>query len=327
VNDSVWAGSDRVISGPYHSNGGVRMDGTSNSSVTSSVSSWDCTSQYGCTPEQATAPGVLGNGTDQNLWDYPTPQVDFGAISADFSSLKATAQASGKYWSTGSPSSEWSGQHLIFNADGTVTVKNVTRVTSPAVTTFVDGTTATTTDNSIINAETTTGTYSLPSDCGLIFVENRAWIEGTVKGKVTVVVADVTSASGSADVIFPNSITYSAYDGTSGLTVVAQDDVLIGPNSPGTMTLNGVFIAQSGAFGRNYYGNNASYEPKSALTILGTTVSNKRTGTKWCLNQSCSSYGGYASRTDSYDRRIASDPPPFTPVVSSDYELMDWHEQ
>ena len=48
LNSSVWAGSDRVIYGPYHSNGGIRMDGTANSSVTSSLSTWTCTSSFGC---------------------------------------------------------------------------------------------------------------------------------------------------------------------------------------------------------------------------------------------------------------------------------------
>ena len=52
LNDSVWAGDDRVILGPYHSNGGVRMDGTANSPVTSSLQSWTCSSTYGCSPTQ-----------------------------------------------------------------------------------------------------------------------------------------------------------------------------------------------------------------------------------------------------------------------------------
>lgn len=30
LNANVWAGADRVIVGPYHSNGGIRMDGTNN---------------------------------------------------------------------------------------------------------------------------------------------------------------------------------------------------------------------------------------------------------------------------------------------------------
>ncbi len=333
LNDSVWAGADRVIQGPYHSNGGIRMDGTSNSAVTSSLSTWTCTSSFGCTPNQ-TKNGVFGAGTDSSLWDFPTPQVDFAAISANFTSLKTTAVASGKYWTYSNKNGTNNGIHLIFNADGTVTVKQVTRVTAPTVVAFVDGTTGTTTDYSLINAETTLGTYAIPASCGLIFVENRAWIEGTITKKITVVVADVVDASGAADAIIPSNITYSAYDGSVGLTVMAQDDILIGPNSPSSMTLNGIFIAQGGAFGRNLYTCPGTYEGGSGstrlgtLTILGTTVSNKRTGTKWLNGCSGSTPdAGYQTRVDSYDRYMASNPPPFTPAVSTDYELMDWHEK
>jgi hypothetical protein len=331
LNDSVWAGADRVIQGPYHSNGGIRMDGTANSPVTSSLSTWSCTSSFGCSPT-ATKNGVFGAGTPNNLWSYPTPQVDFSAISANFSSLKTTANASGKYFTYGTKSSPQNGIHLIFNADGTVTAKKVTAVNSPSVDAFVDGTTGASTDYSLIKTESTLGTYTLPANCGLIFVENRAWIEGTITKKVTIVVADVTDANGSVDAIIPNNIVYSAYDGTAGLTIIAQNDVLVGPTSPSTMTINAIMIAQNGAFGRNLYDCPGTYEGGNgstrlaSLTILGTTVSNKRTGTKWLNGCNNGQDAGYQSRTDSYDRRMASDPPPFTPAVSTDYELMDWHE-
>jgi hypothetical protein len=335
LNDSVWAGSDRVILGPYHSNGGVRMDGTANSPVTSSVSTWTCTTDYGCS-RNTTEPGVFGAGTNSNLWDYPTPQVSFSDIAADFSTLKSLAQSQGKYFTYGTKSSQQSGIHLIFNANGTVTVKKVTAVTAPAVYAFVDGTTfggSSSKDYSLIKTETTLGTYTLPANCGLIFVENRAWIEGTITGKVTVVVADLSGGSGSADAIIPDNITYSAYDGSVGLTLIAQNNVLIGPDSPQNMTLNGIFIAQSGAFGRNLYDCPGTYEGGNGssrlgtLTILGTTVSNERTGTKWM--NGCGFYGdaGYQTRIDSYDRAMASSPPPFTPTVSDDYVLMDWHQK
>lgn len=335
VNDSVWVGSDRIISGPYHSNGGIRMDGTSNAAVTSSVSTWTCTSSFGCSPNQ-TKNGVWGAGGPQNLWSFPTPQVDFSAIAADFSSLKTIANTYGRYYTYGTKSSPQNGIHIIFNANGTYTVKDVKTVLSPPVYAFVDGTTFkgnTSVDYSRIQTETTVGTYTLPANCGLIFVENRAWIEGTITSKVTIVAADLSSGSGAADVIIPDDLTYSTYDGTAGLTVIGQNDVLIGPQSPDTMTLNGVFIAQGGAFGRNLYQCPGPYEggtgnsPRLAqLTILGTTVSNKRTGTKWLGGCGAQGDGGYQNRIDSYDRILASNPPPFTPVVSTDYELLDWHE-
>jgi type II secretory pathway pseudopilin PulG len=337
LNDSVWAGSDRVINGPYHSNGGVHMDGTANSPVTSSLSTWNCTSSYGCSPASSSAPGVFGTGPNQNLWEWPVPQVDFSAIAADFGSLKTVAQSDGIYYprysttnGQGDPA-YWRGYHLLFNANGTVTVRRVSATTQLQVTP-VNSADATT-DRVLINNEATYETKTIPVDCGLIFVEDNTWIEGTIPQKVTVVVANIVNANIAPNAYLRNNIQYGATDGTDGLTVIAENDVLVAPDAPTNMTVNGVFIAQGGAFGRNLYLNssrtdcNSTYEPKTSLTILGTTVSNKRTGTKWVNGCGAGDDAGFAVRTDSYDRRLASDPPPFTPVVSTDYELMDWREE
>ena len=331
LNDSVWAGADRIINGPYHSNGGIRMDGTTNAPVTSSLSSWLCTSDFGCSPN-ATKNGVFGSGSNSNFWSYPSPQVDFAGIAADFSGLKTKATNNGGIvlarYSSGSSgnASYYRGYHLIFNSNGTVTIKKVSATASLTVTPI--NASDPTTDHTVITSESTYQTKTIPSSCGLIFVEDNAWIEGTIPSKVTVVVANVTTTGVTPSAMLPDNITYSGTD--AGLTVIAQNDVLITGDSPNNMTLNGIFIAQNGAFGRNYFGNscNGTYEPRGTLTIHGTTVSNKRTGTKWqngCGNGS--SDAGYQSRTDAYDRTLATDPPPFTPTTSTDYQFTDWREE
>ncbi len=339
LNDSVWAGEDRVILGPYHSNGGVRMDGTSNSPVTSSLSSWLCTSSFGCSPNQ-TKTGVWGNGPNQTLWGYPVPQVDFSGIAADFSSLKTRAIASGHYlprYSTGTNTGNqnyWDGYHLIFNGNGTVTVRRVTNTTllhSTHVNTSDDALP----DRTLISSESFYSTLTIPAGCGLIYVEDNVWIEGVVDRKVTVVAANVVTTGIEPNVMLPGNLTYAATDGTDGLTVIAENNVLVTPNSPQNMTLNGIFVAQGGAFGRNYYWRNAnddrcntSYEPRTSLTILGTTVSNLRTGTKWTgVDCGSNNQAGYQTRVDAFDRKLSTDPPPFTPTTSTDYEFVDWREE
>jgi len=332
VNESVYAGADRTILGPYHSNGGIHMDGNSNSPVTSSLATWSCTSSYGCAGTQ-TKNGVWGAGTNQNLWSYPTPQVDFSAISANFTTLKTTATASGLFFATNGTANASRGYHLIFNGNGTVTVKKVNSTLN--IQSFpIDDLSASspTTDYTVISSETLLGTYTIPSNCGLIFVEDDVWVEGTINQKVTLVAADVTHTGVSPNVNLRGNLTYSAYDGTAGLTLIAENDVLVSADSPNNMTLNGIFIAQGGAFGRNLYLNssqsdcNSTYEPRNSLTILGTTVSNKRTGTKW-VNGCASGDAGYQTRTDSYDRRISTNPPPFTPYTSTDYTFLDWRQK
>ena len=347
VNNSVWAGSGRVIYGPYHSNGGIRMDGIANAPVTSSLLSWLCTSTFGCTPD-TTEPGVFGSGPNQNLWSNSVPQVDFSAIAANFSAIKSIAQSSGLYLpryssGTGVTNASSRGYHLIFNSNGTVTVKTVSNETNvPSIP--VDNSTITSpqADYSLINSESnyssakvTSGTYTLPASCGLIFVEDNVWIEGAIPAKVTVVAANVTTAGITPNILLPGNITYTSSTGASGLTAISANDILITPNSPQNMTLNGVFVAQGGAFGRNYYGENTSgyitcpnsYEPRTSLTIHGTTVSNKRTGTKWLSGCYPSGDAGYQTRTDAFDRLLSTNPPPFTPAVSSTYQFVDWRQQ
>jgi hypothetical protein len=136
-------------------------------------------------------------------------------------------------------------------------------------------------DRTLIAAESLYGTYTIPANCGLIFVEDNLWIDGVNDRKVTVVAANVTTTGVEPNVMLPGNLTYAATDGTDGLTLIAENNVLITPNSPQNMTLNGVFIAQGGAFGRNLYSCPGTYEPRGTLTILGTTVSNLRTGTQW----------------------------------------------
>ncbi len=337
VNSSVWAGADRVINGPYHSNGGIRMDGTVNAPITSSLSTWDCTSDFGCTPEQPTAPGVVGSGANQTLWSFPTPQIDFAGIAANFTSLKATAQASGIYlprFSSGNSRSSayHKGYHLIFNADGTLTVREVTNVDTLSNVYPVDGSSGYTNDYTLIGSEAAYKTYTIPANCGLIFVEDNTWVEGVIPSKVTLVVANVTTPGVTPEVVLHGNITYASTDGSDGLTIIGQHDILIAPDSPTDMTLNGTFIAQSGAFGRNYYyypsgGCNGLYEPRGTLTIFGTTVSNLRTGTAWINGCGNGSNAGYQKRIDAFDRQNSTDPPPFTPTTSTQWQFVDWRQQ
>lgn len=338
VGSSVWAGPDRIINGPYHSNGGVRMDGIANAPVSSSLSTWNCTGNFGCSPEQPSAPGVVGNGGNQSLWAYPTPQMDFAGIAANFSTLKSTAFASGIYlpqYSSGNVqgAAYKKGYHLIFNSNGTVTVNRVTSITKLTTVYPIGGSSGYTDDYTLINNENLYQTYTIPAGCGLIFVEDNTWIEGVISGKVTVVAAGVIDSSFKPDIVLRGNITYVSTDGTNGLTVIGAKNILIAPDSPQNMTLNGIFVAQNGAFGRNYYryatsgGCDGTYEPRGTLTILGTTVSYLRTGTAWRNGCGTGSNAGYQTRIDAFDRQNATNPPPFTPFTSTQWQFVDWQQK
>jgi hypothetical protein len=350
LNSSVWAGSSLSITGNYFSNGGVRMDGTNNSYVQSALSTWDCTSSYGCSPEQTTAPGVVGSGSGSALWQYPISSIDFTGMNTNLANLKTYAQNNGGlYFAPASGSTTQRGYHLIFNSGGTVTVKQVTSTIALPSFTATHGWALPGYDSfgypaeySIINSETAGTTYTIPSACSLIFVDDRAWVEGTVKGKVTVVSATPSDVSTTPDAYIPNNITYATGDGTSGLTLIAEGGILIPLTSPATMTIHGIFVAVGGAFERPFYTNDpsygcpydvscvsASYPPyvtRTQLTVEGSIISNLRTGTQW-VDGSNNFVSGYQNRVTSYDELQATNPPPFTPSASTNYSFVLWKEQ
>ncbi len=338
LNSSVWAGTDRQILGPYRSNGGIRMDGTNNSDVMSAVATWTCTSSFGCSPSQS-APGVFGSGSGSSLWSYPVPTVDFAGIATDFPGLKTKAQTYGIMLNPTSVSvggvqqgdafssvggTDQRGFHLVFNSNGTVSVYRVTG-TSGASSIHSDDMRRWQTDYDTITAEIQIGTYAVPSGCSLIYSEAKTWIEGTVSGKALVVAADAGSFN--PDIILNGNIAYAATDGSTGLTAVAEHSVLIPLVVPDAMSIRGVFIAQTGYFGRNLYDCTYSpYDVRTSLTENGTIVSNLRTGTHWTYGW-CSGDSGFLSRTDTYDRLLAFSPPPFTPASAVDYKMVLWREQ
>lgn len=332
VGENVLVGSDRNIKGPYHGNGGVRMNATHNADVTSSVSTWNCTTSYGCNPSQSNAPGVLGTGSNPTLWRYPAQSISFDAISVDLANLQGYVQSGGGlYFGPANGNVNNRGYHLVFNADGTVTVSRVSSTVS------VWGYSTQTnwqTEYNIMGNETLVGTYTIPSTCSVIFVEDRVWIEGTVKGKVLVVAATPTDGGTSSDVLLKGNIFYASNDGSNGLTIVAERNILFPLNAPETMEIHGIFIAQNGRYGHNAYTNSwpyavpsqySSYVLKDQLTTIGTVVSRQRTGTAWdCGGYVCT---GFQQRNDFYDRVLAFSPPPFTSAAAADYGLQLWREQ
>jgi len=327
VDANVWAGPDRVISGPYHSNQGVRMDGTHNATVSSGVTDWLCTSSFGCSSSQ-TVDGVFGNGGPAELWSFPVPQVDFNGITLDLSALENYAQNEGGiYYGQAGGQSNKHGWHAVFNANGTVTIYKVTNTTAVYSYSIDDGWGY---EYNLIKDETLQGTFDIPDTCPVLFFKDRLWVDGTISGKVVVASANVSSPTYDTDIILNGSLTYATGSGTDGAALIAERDVLVGLVVPDSMSINGVFIAQTGKFGRNHYSTYYlsssldQYVTRSTLNTLGTVVSKGRVGTKWtCGGSFCS---GFSQRNDSYDAQLAANPPPFLPSVSDDYTLRNWEE-
>lgn len=332
VNANVWAGPDRQIYGPYHSNGFVRMDGTNNSKVTSGQTSGQCQDIDVCTSSvppfasnTTVVNGVFGAGPRPDLWSSPTPPISFTGVTVDLSNIQTKATTGGgKYFAN----SGGGGYYVVFNSNGTYTVSQIKQSKAQG--------NAYGHAKNFLNSSKLIGTYSVPASCSVIFFEDDIWIEGVVSGKVTIAAADLDTAGVDPTITIIGNLTYANTD--SGLLAIAEKDVLIGLDVPDDMFISGIFIAQTGWFGRKhfstYYSNSATTVNisnslsqdiyKNSLTTTGTVVSNGRVGTKWtCSGVYCS---GFNYRYDYYDRGLAIDPPPLTPKTSDNYQFIEWRE-
>jgi len=332
LNDNVWAGSDREILGPYHSNGGVRMDGENQSVVSSAQEEWVCTSSFGCSTSscanygcrvegsQCICPGVFtstANGSP-DLFDYPVPLFDFTGITIDLAHIKAMAQASGHYLppvTVIDPAGD--GYHIVFQNDGTIQVRIITLLLPTTAYSLEEGWHQ---HSVIIGSEYVYDTYTINPACSALFAEDDLWLEGEVKGKVMIASADLIDPNEDTSVILVGDINYTAFDGSDGLGVVAEKDILISSESPQQMELRGIFIAQKGWFGRNHYPDNF----RDRLEINGSIVSNGRVGTKWSSGGHMVS--GYSERENYIDTRLIYYPPSFVPYVNYEYALLNWEE-
>lgn len=331
LDANVWAGADREITGPYHSNGGIRMDGENQSVVTSAVKNWTCTKSFGCDPPEE-KPGIFGDSGYSELWNYPVPEIDFSNITVDFAEIKDKAKNAGGIYlgPVGGRNSVRRGYRLVFRSDNTVDVYKVTD-TSYAYSKHIDELDAGwQKDYYHIESETFLKNYDVPESCSVIFVEDRVWLEGEISKKTTIAAADIAHTDYNPNIVLSGNIDYKAGAESPGLTAMAENSVLIPLYSPDSMELNGIFIAQKGYFGRNLYPCwYWPYDQRSNLEVKGSIISSERVGTKWQYSTwlCWDTWSGYGERENKYDKDLANSPPPLTPYTSNEYEFVEWRQQ
>lgn len=333
-NAATWYGDSRVITGPVHGNQGVKMDGTHNSSVGSGQATWNCTGSFGCNPDIPAADGVHTDSglATPGLFEYPVSPIDFAGLTIDLAQMRTSAQSGGVFYdrvgTEAGTSGGDNGYHLIFNGDGTFDVYVVTNTSSYWAYSSYEGW-HTSERNDIAGETLLANNVTIPTECPVLFFEDKVWIEGDVDQKVAVGAALNTSNTQN-NIVLHNYIDYVP-GADAGLLAIAEDDVDVGLEVQDDMVANGIFIAQNGRFGRNHY--STAYLPSSldpyvsrnSLTRLGSVVSNTRGGTEWTSGGSHIS--GFQNRITSFDRDQVDNPPPLTPETNDVYELQDWRQE
>ncbi len=329
VDSNVWAGSSRTIVGPYHTNGVVRMDADNQSIVTSKIDTVDCgpTGLGNCGGYWDDINGVYGSGTHPEWWQWAQPDIPFSNFDFDFGQMEAVAISDGIHLPKISDDLSSFGYYLELKNDKTVDIYEVDSIWRWVISKTPSSATSSFPElaGNMNNHRTFLRNEPIPQSCPLIYISDRTWLEGEVSGKVTVVANE--SGAASPDLFLQNNITYANGSDVDGLTVLAERNLLIPLYVPDNMTINGIFFAQKGAYGRNLYeyGNTDvdpydSYKQRDELTTNGTVVSKLRTGTKW------GSVQGFSIRNDNYDRDLAKSPPPLTPFTSPDFRFIEWRE-
>lgn len=328
-NASSWYGSGITVNGLIHSNNGIRMDGTNTSLVTSAKETYMCGSETGCWPAQS-KPGVWGSGGDQGLWQFPVTPIDFDAISLDLTNMRDAAQQEGLYLGD----SNARGYHIIFNSDGTFTLKRVDATSfirgysSPGEGIGQEGVGGCRNLYEVIGNETTLGTYNI-SNTPIVFAEDDLWVEGIVRGRITLVSASFPIQSSERDIWIRGNITYTAYDGRDVLGLVSKDNIFFTRDIPENFQVDAILMAQKGKIIRHRYTNDQCRywivgSVKNSLTINGALISYYKS--YWNFTYGGTLVSGFRTRTVNYDTNVLYAPPPYFPT-SGEYEFISWREE
>jgi hypothetical protein len=314
-NDIIWIGDSETVNGQMQSNGGIRFDGIGNAPIQSAKSTYICPSSQG-SPCPTTKNGVWGSAAQstQNFWQFPVPAVDFSALTSNLATIKSGAQSGGIYL----PPSSAQGYSLVFNSDGTVSVYKVTSLTSDPTGWDVGGTAHN--EDIDYNARTLQYTQAIPAN-GMIYIEDKVWVEGTVKGRVMLAASLLPYNPATAPTIYiSNNITYAAKDGTNVLGLLAQKDIIVTYHAPTNLEIDAALIAQNGSAQYFDYSNGGI---KNSITVYGSIMTFGQWTWTW-VDGSNNVVSGFQTTNSTYDNNLLYASPPSFPLSSAGYQQINW---
>jgi len=324
-------GAGTNIYGTVHSNNGIRFDGVAYNIVTSAKTSYYDPDHSGgqefgvhthATPIDPLPPAAVPSRPDifKAGRQFPLPAVDFAGISLNLSDIKSQAQANGVYYA----SSGTQGYHLVLKSNNTFDIYKVISLISPpsGCSASWQAQWGTWSIGTSPSAQSFLGNFANPAN-GLIFIEDNLWIDGQIgAARLTIVSARFPdNPNTNTSITINKNLLYSAYDGSSTLGLIAQNNINVGLYSDNILQIDAAMIAQNGRVGRFYYNSYCgSNYVRSTITINGMIATRYRYGFAYTDNT------GYTNRNINYDANLLYNPPPSFPLASSQYSLISWQE-
>ncbi len=343
------------VFGPIHSNGGIRFDGLAHNIVSSARTSYDDTDSDDCngsssfgvhtcdSPADPSPPTAVPSRLDvfESGRQFPVQAVDFAGLTSNLAQIKTDAQASGRYFA----SSGVLGYKIVLNANDTFNIYKVNTLrAAPSGCTNSNNQTGWATWSIATTGGALTqvagSPFAIPAN-GLIFVEDNAWVEGTID------TARLTIASGKfpdnpatrTSITVNEDINYTNTDGRDVVALIAQNNINVGLFSSDSLDIDAALMAQNGRVGRYYYttscktsGPTVNWYGRNTLNLYGMIATNQRygfsyTGSNWDCGGAIGEIGsGYCSRNIVYDANLLYGPPPSFPLTSDQYSTISWEE-
>lgn len=334
ANADMRFGVGTEVFGPIHSNGGIRFDGLAHNLVSSKLGTYNDPDHSGAdefgvhthvAPTDPLPPAAVPSRVDvfQVGRQFPVPQVDFNAISADLAAIKTKAQASGIYLTP----SAGQGYHITLRTDDKIDIRmvNVQLACQYNNGGFLDygycsnnynqsctqDSTCSGSGGLCIKASHSIGTrvndevsftyqsasslgITMPAN-GIIYADDDLWVDGQIDSARLTIVATSSSADPvrrPGNIFINKDLTYTNYDGQDAIGLIAQKDVLVGFFSEDDLRVDAALIAQNGHVGRPYYGSGFTSSTSNANFRLypDTGVCTANSSQTCTSNAQCTDY-------------------------------------
>lgn len=328
-DSALWFGNTESADGPVVSNQGVRMDGPSNSTVSSANATYvppyelggDGSSHPGVWCSSSVTSPINCNTRSKSAWIYPVPQINFNQVATAQCTMKKVAFAADSATASlatqsnacsQTPSTRTSsylpqrsksysltrGYLILLNSNGTYDLYDVNGENDQL-----------TPYTSALTLQSVATNVTIPSS-GVIFAEDNVWVlsNPTYHGRVTISAGRLASSNSStyANVVIAGPLVYSTKNGADAVGLVAQNSVILAPYAPPSggsfnFEIDGALLAENGevwypgSYRTNNYRCTRGWTNSNQQFLFYGSVATRQTWTWTWLD------GGYPCGDAAYD--------------------------